>query len=110
MELLAPERVAPKPRRPFRTFTGPSIADAFCESTSWADVLEAYGWRCRDINPDADGARWLHPTHTSSCSATVKHGCLFVYSTNTPFEVTEESNPTATPSFARTPSSSTTGT
>ena len=48
---------------------------------------------CRDADPDADGARWLHPTHTSACSATIRHGCLFVYSSNTVFDVTETSDP-----------------
>ena len=72
---------------------GGSIADDYSESTSWTDVLEPHGWTCLDADPDADGARWLHPTHTSQCSATVRHGCLFVYSTNTPFEVSEPLNP-----------------
>jgi hypothetical protein len=40
-----------------------------------------------------DGARWLHQDATSDCSATVRHGCLFVYSKNTPFEVTEAGVP-----------------
>ena len=74
---------------------GPSIADSFCESTSWADVLEPHGWTLahRGADLDADGARWLHPTATSACSATIRTGCLFVYSPNTPFDVTEASNP-----------------
>jgi hypothetical protein len=71
-----------------------SIADWYTESHSWADILMPHGWACRgNGDPDADGTVWLHPTHTSNCSATVRHGCLFVYSTNTPFEVTESSNP-----------------
>jgi hypothetical protein len=93
VELLLPERhvtVQPTQRR---TFSGPSIADQFSNSTSWSEILTPHGWRCLDADPDGDGARWLHPTHTSSCSATVKHGSLFVYSTNTAFEVTESSNP-----------------
>ena len=72
---------------------GGSIADDFCDSASWAEILEPHGWRSPDADPDADGAVWLHPTHTSACSATVRNGCLFVYSTNTPFEITEPSNP-----------------
>lgn len=74
-------------------FTGPSIADQYCAATSWADVLMPHGWACLSADPDADGARWLHPTATSSCSATIRHGCLFVYSSNTPFEITEGSKP-----------------
>ena len=70
-----------------------SIADQFSETTSWADILEPHGWRCLDHDPDADGARWLHPRATSACSATIRYKCLFVYSTNTVFEVTEGSDP-----------------
>lgn len=66
-----------------------SPAEAFSKTTSWEDILDPHGWTCLDPDPDADGARWLHPDATSSCSATVRHGCLFVFSTNTPFEVTE---------------------
>jgi hypothetical protein len=73
--------------------TGPSIADDYCSSVSWADILQPHGWRFLDADPDADGSRWLHPAATSSCSATVRNGCLFVYSPNTPFEVTESSQP-----------------
>jgi hypothetical protein len=93
--LLRPEPVqsrysAPRPRS---AFTGPSVADQYSAAVSWADVLEPYGWRCADADCDADGAVWLHPNATSSCSATIRHGCLFVYSPNTPFEVTESSQP-----------------
>jgi hypothetical protein len=56
-------------------------------------VLEPQGWECLDYDPDADGARWLHPNHTSRCSATIRHGCLFVWSTNTAFAVTEPGHP-----------------
>jgi hypothetical protein len=76
-----------------KTFDGESIADEFSNSVPWTDILEPHGWRCTSRNPDADGARWLHPTATSECSATIKNGCLFVYSTNTPFDVTESGNP-----------------
>ncbi len=63
-----------------------SIADWFNETRSWADIL--HGWQCRDGDGDRDGARWRHPSATSPVSATVRHGCLFVYSPNTPFDVT----------------------
>ena len=68
---------------------GSSRADAFPESVGWAHVLQPHGWRCLDFDGDADGARWLHPAATSACSATVRYGCLFIYSPNTPFEITE---------------------
>jgi hypothetical protein len=75
-----------------RGFSGVSIADQFSAETSWTEVLEPHGWTCLDADPDADGARWLHPAATSKCSATVRYGCLFVYSPNTVFEVTEPGN------------------
>ena len=88
-------RIAP-PRKPVRSrrFFGSSVADTYCASVSWADVLEPHGWTQADRrqDPDAAGTRWLHPTATSAHSATIKHGCLFVYSPNTPFDVTSAGN------------------
>lgn len=78
---------------PSRWSVGRSIAHEFNAATSWLDILVPHGWRCYCSDPDADGARWLHPTHTSSCSATIRHGCLFVYSPNTAFDVTEAGCP-----------------
>jgi hypothetical protein len=34
----------------------------------------------------------VHPTATAKWSATIRHGLLFAYSTNTPFAVTEAGN------------------
>jgi hypothetical protein len=93
--LLLPEpaqRTARRLPRPVPSLVGPSIADEYTNGTSWAEILEPHGWRCLDADPDADGARWRHPTATSPSSATVRHGCLFVYSPNTPFDVTETSD------------------
>jgi Bifunctional DNA primase/polymerase, N-terminal len=70
-----------------------SPADAFCAVTSWEEILGPHGWECLDLDPEEDGSRWLHPAATSSCSATIRHCCLFVYSTNTPFAVTEPGSP-----------------
>jgi Bifunctional DNA primase/polymerase, N-terminal len=63
-----------------RKVGGTSIADAFTTSKTWAHILQPQGWRCIDPDGDGDGARWLHPAATSACSATVRHGCLFIYS------------------------------
>jgi hypothetical protein len=79
--------------KPTVSRTGPSIADAFTEATTWAQILVPHGWRCLSPDGDADGAHWLHPNATSAVSATVRHGCLFVYSTNTPFEPTTAGDP-----------------
>jgi hypothetical protein len=89
-----PRVAAPRAPQSARWFSyGPSIADTYCASVSWAEILAPHGWRCIGGDPAGDGGRWLHPTATSSCSATIRNGCLFVYSPNTPFDVTEASNP-----------------
>ena len=67
---------------------GDSIADLYSETMSWRDVL--IGWECVDGDGDADGARWKHPSATSPVSATVRYGCLFMYSPNTDLTITEE--------------------
>lgn len=96
VSLIAPAPITPAPRSPRRLFplhTGPSVADEFSRSSSWSDILGPHGWQCLDADPDADGARWRHPTATSPSSATIRHSCLFVYSTNTPFDVTTSEEP-----------------
>lgn len=86
-------RPVARPLRRWRSlYDGCSTADAYGNNSSWAEILEPHGWRCLDNDPDADAARWLHPAATSACSATVRNSCLFVYSTNTPFEITEPGN------------------
>ncbi len=71
---------------------GPSVVDVYSDITSWAEIRDPHGWRCLDADPDGNGARWLHPAATSACSATIRNNCLFVYSTNTPFDITEPGN------------------
>lgn len=104
VDLLRPP-APPRSSRPRSAFapgfwSPPSIADQYSSSTSWAQILEPHDWRCLDADPDADGARWLHPNATSACSATVKHTCLFVYSTSTEFDVTEAGDPNGYTKFA----------
>ncbi len=79
--------------RPHLTYTGPPVADEYSSAATWPEILGPHGWRCLDPDPDADGARWRHPNATSTWSATIKYELLFVYSPNTPFEVTEHSDP-----------------
>jgi Bifunctional DNA primase/polymerase, N-terminal len=74
-------------------FTGVSVADAYSAGTSWMDVLGPHGWICLDHDPDMDGARWRHAAATAAHSATVRHGCLFVYTSNTPLPVTTPGSP-----------------
>lgn len=95
VDLIRPDPVDEHPRgqRGFSMFYGPSPADQFSDATSWADILAPHGWVCLDDDPDADGARWRRPNATSEWSATVRSGCLFVYTPNSPFDVTEPSDP-----------------
>jgi hypothetical protein len=93
---LRPSNIRPTgPRSPLSRFFSISVADDYNDNTSWAEVLEPHGWTLgkRSISGDADGDMWLHPGATSSCSATVRHDRLFVYTPNTPFEITEAGNP-----------------
>ena len=70
---------------------GDSIADRWTAEHSWHDVLT--GWTCVTGDGDSDGSCWRHPTATGPVSATVRHGLLFVYSPNTPFDVTLSGEP-----------------
>lgn len=87
--LLRQAPTAPPPRRRSpTTYEGNSIADWYSETRTWAEVLEPHGWHLVSGNGDEDDSRWKHPTATHSWSATVRHGCLFVYSPNTVFKQT----------------------
>jgi len=92
--LLLPPSPPPRRQKPRnrQNYWGPSLADQFAATTCWAEILQPHGWTPIDPDPDADGARWRHPAATTPVSATVRNGCLFVYSTNTPFDVTEPGN------------------
>lgn len=96
-QLLRPPAPTARPRRipsPF-SFSAiwDSIADHYSHSTTWHDVLTPHGWTCVKGDGDSDGSGWRHPSASTSCSATIKYGLLFVYSPNTPFEVTETEDP-----------------
>ena len=81
-------------RSPLHRHLSGSSASSFNENTSWADMLVPHGWTCLEPDPDAVGAKWLHPRHTSSCSATIgRDHRLYVYSTSTVFDVTEAGSP-----------------
>jgi hypothetical protein len=86
-----PPRRRPVARDRFTSVNSPSPADTYNATASWADVLEPHGWRCLDADPDAHGARWLHPKATSQMSAHVRHvgdgvPVLKVFTTSTIFE------------------------
>jgi len=91
-----PEARPPAPR----VVDEDSIADWYSANHTCAETLERYGWRVVAGDGVQDGSRWRHPTATSAYSATIRYGCLFVYSPNTPFEVTEPGRPHGYTPFA----------
>lgn len=87
--------VPPKPRQP----SDPdSIADWYTANHTWGGLLN--DWSLVAGDGESDGARWRHPTATSKFSATIRHGCLFVYSPNTVFEPTVPGRPRGYTKFA----------
>jgi hypothetical protein len=93
VDLLVREQ-APPPAPSDDRFRDPdSIADWYSSTFSWADLLDRHGWVVVGGDGNSEGSRWRHPEATGAHSATLKHGCLFVYSPNTPFEVTYPDEP-----------------
>jgi hypothetical protein len=85
---------ATQPRRAqLRVADENSVADWFSANTSWHDLLAPAGWHLVGGDGDTDGSKWRHPNATAKHSATIRHGCLFVYSGNTDFEETESGDP-----------------
>jgi len=76
-----------------------SIADWFSGAHSWHDILGPEGWSVVEGDGDRDGSKWRHPNASAESSASVKHGCLFVYSPNTDFPVTEDGDPNGVTRF-----------
>jgi hypothetical protein len=66
-----------------------SIADWYSSTTKWPELLTPHGWQLVRGDGDGDGSLWRHPEATNATSASIRHHCLFVYSTNTPFTPTE---------------------
>ena len=50
-------------------------------------------------NGEDDGSKWAHPTATAAFSATIRHGCLFVYSPTPGLPVTETNDPNGLTKF-----------
>ena len=61
--------------------------------SSWPDLLGRHGWTLTRGDGTSDGSQWRHPTTTNKTSATIKHGCLFVYSPTPGLPVTEPGDP-----------------
>lgn len=88
--IVAPDVAEPeRPAEPKERLD--SIADWYSQAATWAKILD--GWTLVDGNGEDDGSKWRHPTATAAYSATVRHGCLFVYSPNTGLEETEQGDP-----------------
>jgi hypothetical protein len=66
---------------------GDPLDDAAHAYTSWESLLTGAGWK------HVGGDKWRHPLSDNQVSATIKYDCLFVYSPNTPFPVTEPGAP-----------------
>lgn len=98
--LIVDSAPPPPPRADPAPYSGESIADWYTATRSWNDLLPRHGWTLRAGDGDSDGSQWRHPTATSPVSATVRHGCLFIYSPNTPFEVTAPNDPHGVTRFA----------
>jgi hypothetical protein len=92
-ELLTeePAPLVPAPR--LSSSEADSIADWFSATASWGDLLVPEGWTLVRGDGDSDGSLWRHPNATAPHSASVKHGCLFVYTPNTDFPETTEGEP-----------------
>ena len=91
----------PPPSLPPRTLTttsdSDSIADWYTATASWSDILT--GWTLTHGDGETDGSKWRHPTASAPYSASIRHGCLFVYSANTVFEETSPSDVTGYTKF-----------
>lgn len=89
-EMLRPAPIVITTRRRYQVpMLGESVADWFTRSTSWPEILQPHGWHA--VNEL--GTVWRHPAATHASSATISHDCLFVYSSNTAFEVTDPGTP-----------------
>lgn len=96
-DLLVPEAVSEPVAEPFRTTVSPrrwvsdgdSPADWFSRNRLWEDVLTGWEIPERGGDGEADGSKWRHPSATAPYSATICHGCLFVYSDNAGLPVTD---------------------
>jgi hypothetical protein len=93
MALLSPlEAPRAAPRKPW-SGDGASPADWYTDTHTWADVLGPHGWRVVRGDGEEDGSAWCHPAATSACSASIRHGQLFNYSTSSGLPVTEPGAP-----------------
>lgn len=82
-----------------KTVDEDSIADWFSATQPIGPILKDAGWELVAGDGSENGSRWRHKNATSSTSATVRHNCLFVYTPNTPFDVTSKDDKHGVTSF-----------
>jgi hypothetical protein len=87
-----PERIEPSPALRL-VKDADSIADWYSANHSWHDILPGLGWFLVAGDGDSDNSKWRHPNASAESSASVRHGCLFVYTDSTDFDPTEEGDP-----------------
>lgn len=90
---LITENMTPAPPRPRLVVDQDSVADWYTANHSWHDILGPAGWHVVQGDGDSDGSKWRHPNASAESSASIRHGCLFVYTDNTDFDQTEEGDP-----------------
>lgn len=99
-DLLSADEAPDSPPPAPRILDPDSPADWYSHHHSCADTLAGHGWKVVAGDGVQDRSRWRHPTATAAYSATIRFGCLFVYSPNTEFEVTEPGRPHGYTPFA----------
>lgn len=85
------EPVVDRPR--LTVVTDDSPADWYSLTGNYNDILPPHGWTLVSGDGNSDGSKWKHPTASSDWSATIRNGCMFVYSTGTVFDETTEGDP-----------------
>jgi replicative DNA helicase len=95
LTLLTKVEAEPRPERPKLAIvpSDESPADWLSRTGNFNNILGAHAWTVVFGDGNSDGSKWRHPDATNESSASIKHGCLFVYSTGTQFDDTTPGNP-----------------
>ncbi|MGB7328728.1 MAG: DUF3987 domain-containing protein, partial [Rubripirellula sp.] len=89
-EVKATKRDAPTTKT---TSDGTQPGDDFSERGDVAAILTKHGWR---LILDGNNQQWCRPGKTTGCSATLKDGVFYVFSSNAaPFEANQSYSPFA---------------
>lgn len=97
--LIVAHKPEPNPQ-PSTTLTSKnSIIDWFNLNYSFTQILVRHGWTLVRGTGEDDGSYWRHPTATAEHSASIRDGCLYIHSPNTPFDPTGHGDPHGYDSF-----------